>query len=134
MILMRFGSWAEAAAAIEHCLDSEEDGASMWYHYALCQLELGDGEKARVALEESHRRRHDSAPVLRALALLAVLDGNLELAVRYEKAAAECGEPSASIIYRLALAFQERGNYEQSRQFYLQAVQLDPSLAAGYFA
>ncbi len=134
LILMRFGSWAEAAAAIEHCLDSEEDGASMWYHYALCQLELGDGEKARVALEESHRRRHDSAPVLRALALLAVLDGNLELAVRYEKAAAECGEPSASIIYRLALAFQERGNYEQSRQFYLQAVQLDPSLAAGYFA
>jgi Flp pilus assembly protein TadD len=86
-----------------------------------------------MALEESHRRRNDSAPVLRALALLSVLDGNLELAVRYERAATEYGEPSASIIYRLALAFQERGNHEQARHFYRQAVQLDPSLAAGYF-
>lgn len=133
LILMKFGAWGEAAAAIEHCLDSDEDGAAMWYHYALCQLELGDGEKGRLALEESHRRRHDHPPVLQGLALLAVLDGNLELAVRYETAAEESGAPSAPILYRLALAFQDRGNHEQARHCYHRAIQLDPSLALGYF-
>ena len=134
LILMKLGCWAEAASAIEHCLDSEEDGASMWYHYALCQLQLGEGEKARMALEESHRRRHDSPPVLQGLALLAVLDGNLELAARYEAAAEECGARSEAILYRLAVAFQERGNQEQARHFYLRALELDPSLALGYFS
>jgi tetratricopeptide (TPR) repeat protein len=53
--------------------------------------------------------------------------------VRYETAAEECGEPSASILYRLALAFQDRGNHEQARHFFHRAIQLDPAMAAGYF-
>ncbi len=133
LIMMKFGSWAEAAEAIERCLDSEEDGASMWYHYAICLLELGEGDRAKAAFEESHKRRHDSAPVLLGLALLAVLDGSLELAAKYERAAEECGEVSAAILYRLALAFQERGNHEQAHHYYRRSLQIDASLALNYF-
>jgi tetratricopeptide (TPR) repeat protein len=133
LILMKFGSWVEAAEEIEHCLDSEEDGASMWYHYAICQLELGDADRARTAFEESHKRRQDSAPVLQGLALLAILDGSLELAAKFEQAAEECGEESAAILYRLALAFQERGNQDQARYYYRRSLQVDPSLARNYF-
>ncbi|MBI5083297.1 MAG: tetratricopeptide repeat protein [Acidobacteria bacterium] len=128
LLEMRKSRWQEALPCLKKAFEREP---SACYHLGLCQAMLG---QLAEAVDTLGRAPQGDPQVLIALVALLLERGDLESAEQTERKLRAAGSVPAELSYRLALAWQDRGDEEMARTHYRRAVLSEPALASGYFA
>jgi len=85
----RLGRWTEAARAFLTALDKGAEGADIYNELSLCEMELGDFEKARLYLERALRMEPENVKIIVNLGALAYRQGKMKEAEGFFNTAIE---------------------------------------------
>jgi tetratricopeptide (TPR) repeat protein len=85
----RLGKWDEALRAFSTALNKGAEGADIYNELSLCEMELGDFEKARLYLKRALKIEPENVKIIVNLGALGYRQGNMKEAAGFFKTAIE---------------------------------------------
>jgi tetratricopeptide (TPR) repeat protein len=121
--------WEEAARQFELCLESNEFWTEARINLGLAKQGMGSFDQARAILENALREQPTNSEAAEALVALALQTGRMEEAVATVDTFQTRGMDLAGMAFRVACAFEERGQTQAALHYYERALRAEPGHA-----